>query len=246
MVHLTIGSGRWDPTCYGKRSLPHFDVGASPQNSERYFSSGNERTFVNLAKAGPGATKYGYHLRASDRFAFIVDLMNMNMEDKTVYMTMTYDILDGPLPAGWRDIKVVWFDANQCGTSEVKPKAQNGKYTISSSPWTPNFSGENMGVGGHLHDGGINLEVNLNGALQCDSTAAYGERPEYVSSSNMKMGPAAGIAEKHISSMRACYFNEIKTRQLSKGQSWQIKANYDYDKYPGNKEGNSQASVMAM
>lgn len=77
MVHLTIGAGRQDPTCFGKASLPHVDVGASPGNSERYFSSGNERTLVGLDKLGT-RTKWGYHLRPQDRFAFIVDLMNMN------------------------------------------------------------------------------------------------------------------------------------------------------------------------
>jgi hypothetical protein len=35
--------------------------------------------------------------------------MNMNMEDKVVYLTMTYDILDGPLPTGWKEVKAVWF-----------------------------------------------------------------------------------------------------------------------------------------
>jgi hypothetical protein len=52
------------------------------------------------------------------------------VEDKTVYLTMTYDLIDGPLPAGWRDVKPVWFDANQCGTSEVSPPKQSGKFVI--------------------------------------------------------------------------------------------------------------------
>jgi hypothetical protein len=129
MVHLAIGPGRQDPTCFGRASLPHVDVGASPSNSERYFSSGNERTHVAIDKLGP-QTKWGYHLRSTDRFAFIVDLMNMNMEDKVVYLTMTYDLIEGPLPAGWKDVKPVWFDANQCGTSEVNPPKQNGQFTI--------------------------------------------------------------------------------------------------------------------
>jgi hypothetical protein len=152
MVHFTIGSGRWDPTCYGKSSLPHVDVGASPSNGERYFSSGNERTLVDMDRGG-AETKAGYHLKSTDRYAFIVDLMNMNMDDKTVYMTMTYDILDGPLPAGWRDIQVVWFDVNQCMTSEVNPPKQSGSFTLRSNSWTPNFEGEAMLVGGHIHDG---------------------------------------------------------------------------------------------
>lgn len=88
-------------------------------------------------------------------------------------MTMTYDYVDGPLPAGWREVKNIWFvepslqtfracradtscnrfDVNECGTSEVNPLKQSGKYTIQSKPWTPNFEGEILGVGGHLHDG---------------------------------------------------------------------------------------------
>lgn len=47
----------------------------------------------------------------------------------------------------------VRFDVNECGTSEVNPLKQSGKYTIQSKPWTPNFEGEILGVGGHLHDG---------------------------------------------------------------------------------------------
>lgn len=77
----------------------------------------------------------------------------MNMDDKTVYLTMTYDLVDGALPKGWKDIKTVWFDANQCGTSEVNAPQQSGKFTVSSSAWTPNFDGEVLGMGGHLHDG---------------------------------------------------------------------------------------------
>lgn len=83
----------------------------------------------------------------------------MNMDDKVVYLTMTYDILDGPLPKGWRDIKTVWFDANQCGTSEVNPPQQSGKFTVTSSSWTPNFDGEVLGMGGHLHDGIFNPKI---------------------------------------------------------------------------------------
>jgi hypothetical protein len=77
MVHFAIGPGRQDATCFGRASLPHVDVGASPQNSERYFSSGNERTFLNPDRAGAD-TKFGYHLKTTDKMAFIVDLMNVS------------------------------------------------------------------------------------------------------------------------------------------------------------------------
>jgi hypothetical protein len=79
MVQLAHGPGRQDPTCFGKQSLPHFDVGGTPANSERYFSSGNERTHVELDILGL-ETKWGYQVKTTDRFTFIVDLMNMNMD----------------------------------------------------------------------------------------------------------------------------------------------------------------------
>lgn len=64
--------------CPGSQSLPHVDVGASPMNSERYFSSGNERTHIRLDEAGAEGTKGGYHLKTSDRFAFIGDTFPNN------------------------------------------------------------------------------------------------------------------------------------------------------------------------
>lgn len=43
MVMFNIGTGIWDATCtlFG---APHLIVGAAVQSSERFFSSGNERT----------------------------------------------------------------------------------------------------------------------------------------------------------------------------------------------------------
>jgi hypothetical protein len=253
MVQLTIGSGRWDPTCVGKSSLPHFDVNSSPQNSERYFSSGNERTQIHLDILAPGATKWGYHLKSSDKYGFIVDLMNMNMEDKVVFLTMTYDFLDGPLPAGWDDVKVVWFDVNQCGTSEVRPLKQNGQFTITSYRWVPNFAGKILGVGGHLHDGGIAVNVNYNtGKTLCSSKAGYAEKDEFIQKNTMNHGSSGGqghgASPKHISSMSTCYLDQtLPVTQLSKDQSWYVEGVYDYAKFDGMKDSSGlQSEVMAI
>ena len=45
-----------------------------------------------------------------DRDPYLVELMNMNMEDKVVYLTMTYDYIEGPLPKGWTNIKTIWLE----------------------------------------------------------------------------------------------------------------------------------------
>lgn len=159
---------------------------------------------------------------------------------------MTYDLLDGPLPQGWKDVKVVWFDANQCGTSEVNPPKQSGKFVISSGTWKPNFDGEILGVGGHMHDGGESVKIHVGNDITCNTVAKYAETSEYKFG-GMKMGAAGGVATDHISSINACYFEEMKVRTLSPDQVWQIKGHYDYDTFAGNKnERGRQESIMAI
>jgi hypothetical protein len=82
MVAFTVGPGRWDPTCIQEpTSLPHFGVGTKPSESERSFSSGNERTPLSLVnrKEFLNGEKMGYHLRKEDHYRFIVDLMNVSI-----------------------------------------------------------------------------------------------------------------------------------------------------------------------
>lgn len=93
------------------------------------FSSGNERT--KLVVPAWGFKNVGYKIRKTDKFAAIVDLMNENMEDKTVsstrcsksdiadtskvYLTLTYDFVDGN-PKEYDDLKPIWLDVAQCLT----------------------------------------------------------------------------------------------------------------------------------
>jgi hypothetical protein len=266
MVVINSGSGRYDPTCYGMPSLPHVDVNASPSSSERYFSSGNERTQVHLDVLGNGKTKWGYQLGSGDRFGFIVDLMNINGDDKTVYLTMYYDYFEGSLPSGWRNVRVIWLDANQCGTSEVWPPKQSGTFSVSTSRYSASFEGDVLGVGAHLHDGGAGADIMAGGTLVCGSKAGYGESKEYRQTINMKgMGTGGGHGHggdmPHISSMSQCYLESVdaaNTRgiraaeklgvlKLTKGQSWYVNGKYDYDKYGGMKTSSGrQDEIMVI
>jgi hypothetical protein len=177
------------------------------------------------------------------------------MEDKTVYLTMTYDIVEGALPAGWEDVKVVWFDAAQCGTSEVRPPQQSGSFTIKTAQWKPNFEGRLLGVGGHIHDGGVDVDIMYGpGQKFCNSAAAYAESKEYITFGGQvrDAGPSGGhshmdgVAKNHISSMTTCYTPNIPITHLKKDQVWTITAKYDYNKFQGNKENGKQQELMAI
>ena len=58
----------------------------------------------------------------------------------------------------------VWFDVDQCGDSEVSVPA--GPSTKSYS-WTVNRPGKIIGLGGHIHNGGINVDfpVTVSGLI---------------------------------------------------------------------------------
>jgi hypothetical protein len=125
MVLFNIGVGREDFPCSGRDiSVPHATIGATPRNSERIFASGNERTVGVFSDWG--VKDAGYKLKQTDKFAALVEIMNENMEDKFVYMTVTYDVIQGhPFKD---DVKVVWFDIRQCGTSQANPPKGQRKF----------------------------------------------------------------------------------------------------------------------
>jgi len=242
MVLVNAGPGRSDATCdFLPISGPHMITGSFPRTSERLFSSGNERTQVILPNMGKH--KVGYRINSADKFGLIVDLMNENMEDKVVYMTMTFDILPEHR-ADYDDMKPVWFDVAQCLTSEWPAPYNSGNYTIPAMRWKATFDGEILGAIGHLHDGGQRITLDVNGKRVCSSEARYGESAGYVQKT--PMGNPAGAIE-HISSMSACIDDKMGVKNLVKGQTWKLRAEYDYNHNKGNlHENGKQENVMGI
>jgi len=240
MVHFNAGPMRWDPVCWGKFSLPHSAIRQTPSTAERYYSSGNERTAFDFMGRNGGT---GYYLTPQDKFYYLIDLMNMNEDNRQVFMTMTYDYLEGELPPNWNSTKTVWLDVASCGTSEVQPPKQSGSFEIKSYPWKPNFEGRIIDSIGHLHDGGIAVQTMLgDGQMLCETRSAYTEKPEFRFA-GVAMGPDKA-AKEHISSMTSC-LADLKTQDLwlRKNQSLQVIGKYDYVKWAGNSENGRQAEV---
>lgn len=201
MVALNVGPKRWDATCYGvESSLPHLLVGTSSDASERIFASGNERTVLDMSQMTMKGKRVGYPLYKEDQFRFIIDMMNMNMDDRVVYLTMKYSYLDSPLPQDWINIKPVWLDVDQCAMSEVHADEHKKQFSITSKPWTPNLEGNLINTFAHLHDGGVNAEIITNEkTVHCDSVAKYGEKPEFVYKATGSMMGGDAVATNHIS-----------------------------------------------
>lgn len=181
-------------------------------------------------------------------------------------MTMTYDYVEGR-PKDINNVKAIWLDAAQCGTSEIFPPKQSGDYTVKYS-WTANIDGEIMGAGGHLHDGGTHLTLSVDGKQICDSVATYGAGKagmggpaggamggmgggEHASapSTATKDGaaPPKVAATEHITAMSGCFDDKLGLKELKKGQKWQLEAFYDYGKHAGmTHENGKQENVMGI
>jgi hypothetical protein len=146
--------------------------------------------------------------------------MNMNMKDFLVYITMTYDIVEGPLPQGWKDVKTVFLDANSCKSSEFASPKGETQFTISSKAWKPNIEGSIIDTMGHLHDGGTVIDILASDRSPlCKSTAIYYDKPEYVCRDTGKEMHVDKIAKDHISNMEGCGPKNIHVTRMSRDQT---------------------------
>jgi hypothetical protein len=229
MILFTTGPGRQDFTCGEKDvSLPHAVAGTTPRKSERIFASGNERTACIFPEWG--VKDAGYKLKSTDSIDAVLELMNESKKDQTVYVTMTYDIVDGhPFKD---DVRVLWLDVRQCGTSEVNPPKGKDRFTLEYN-WKSSLDGQAIGAVGHLHDGGLKVTLAVDGQMTCSSNASYGTKPEYLQKN--AEGVHAHGALTHISDMGACQGASLPKNTISKGQMWNMKAEYDFSQFKGMK-----------
>lgn len=84
---------------------------------------------------------------------------------------------------------MAWLDITGCGSSEVP--AQGGEYTKTSPGWSSTVSGKLLSAVGHVHDGGMDTTVYVNGKPVCVSQQIYGRKPGYNSTMDMTASTAA-------------------------------------------------------
>lgn len=191
MLHHTVLSSafRSDPTCGGNL------LGLIGQ---RFFASGNERTVVEVP-AG-----YGYYVGWFDSWNMIVDLMNHSMDAQTVYIDITYTWTRTTQTR----VTPVWLDVDQCGDSEYAVPAG---LSDTHWDWTVNVPGKIVGIGGHIHDGGVRIEATneTTGESICDSVASYMD--------HMDM--------RHVMSMSKCVADPVAV--IERGQTVRVHSVYD-------------------
>lgn len=181
MLHhvVNVNFGNNDPTCppnlFGATVQ---QLGWSEGGNERWFASGNERTPAPLP---PG---YGYYVDSSDDWGLIFHIMNMTPQARTVEFKYTFTYVT----KGVEPVQPIWFDIDQCNDSEVDMAAG---YSDVHWDWTSTLTGTIIGIGGHVHDYGIDISLEnvTQGTTICDSVAGYAADSPYA-----PVGPGAGDA----------------------------------------------------
>jgi hypothetical protein len=215
-----------DATCSDKLiSLPEFGVHRTQKKTERIFASGNERATADMTAGGK--QKVGYYIAEGNEFMTYLESMNMNPVAKSVYLTLTYDFIDGPEQSQFKRAKPIWMDVDNCKTSEVDPPEGKTSYVLESEDWTTDYDGEFISGFGHVHDGGTNVIVSKNGVDVCNSVSQYGTKPEYIepaikTAGNGSSGHAMS-GMQHVSVVSQC----DAMGAIKKGDKIKIRAYYN-------------------
>jgi len=210
--HLTgsvVGPGREDVACPGGTER-------IPKGMERMLAIHNDR---NETFYGVTATdKMGFYIGKDDVFDLELLLKNELNKPQEVVFSIEWEFIPGK-PAGYQAVKGIWMDVAPCSAmmSDIAPPTGKSQFTIDSKEWAIPFDGSLLNTVGHMHDGGVNVQISVNGKQVCESNAEYGTSPDYSS----------GADSKHISRYTPC----INIGAVKKGDKLAISTTYDFDKY---------------
>jgi hypothetical protein len=195
------------------------------------WAAGNERPTIRLNYK----SKYGLNLDAAN-IGVTIDIMSERKEPATVSMAITYEYIEKNSEAGkqYKAAMMQWLAINPF----AQPVAGKKMYPSMNS-WTATVNGKLLYTIGHMHDGGVNLRLLINGKPVCDSAQFYERNGTIVKAINTapKIGrrsPQAGHSHaaptfggEHIASPGACVdYGSIKKGDVLKAESY-----YDFTQF---------------
>jgi len=190
-----------------------------------------------------GKRNSGYHVGKDDVFTGWAQLVNYNKEPAQVYIFYDTEWIPG---IHGDNVKGVTVSAT-CGAGMIKAST-SGPTNTTSGKFYIMEDGRILGARGHIHDGGVAMDMFLNGKLLCQSKAEYGSRAEdsgmggHSHADSKDKGGDAAI--KTISAMSSC----VGPFPVKKGDYVTLTAEYDLKKHPLRKSvgGNEAGGIMGM
>ena len=136
---------------FAKVGVPDYTCGGA---AERFFAEGEERLALSLPRG------YGYANKATDRWGLLYMLMNHKPQRLNGFIRYTVRYVTGE---ALTPVKPVWLDVRNCTGPDPVFDVPGGGRRFSTFTKTAGFtmpeSGRLVSGGGHLHGGGVRLEL---------------------------------------------------------------------------------------
>jgi len=136
---------------FAKIGVPDYTCGGF---TERFFAEGEERLALSLPRG------YGYANKATDRWGLLYMLMNHKPQRLNGFIRYTVRYVTGE---ALTPVKPIWLDVRNCSGADPVFDVPGGGKRFSTFTKTADFkmpeSGRLVSGGGHLHGGGVRLEL---------------------------------------------------------------------------------------
>jgi hypothetical protein len=236
--HLTLslrGPTRSDLRCPGGTKR-------IPVGMERILAVHNDRNETYFGLNALDAR--GLYVAKEDVYDLELMLKNELNVPKEVQYHIEWEFAPGDKrKEGWGDVRGIWMDAAPCSAmmSDIDPPKGQKSFTLTGDDWVSSVDGQLLNTVGHMHDGGVAVNILQNKKSICDSKAGYDETPGYIPGA--KALAAGAIKMSHISSYSPC--NAIG--EIKKGDKLALTASYDFQKWKPslNKKG-EDSDVMGV
>ncbi|KAE9962340.1 hypothetical protein BLS_000459 [Venturia inaequalis] len=197
------------------------------------FGSGDDGGAIQYAVKGAD-NKIGFYVAPKDVIFSSSEFINYRKEEQKVYITFDLEFMKGK-PEGWRDAAMGAMAATGCGGIAFIPPA-NQSTTLKSPAFTATTAGTIYNAQAHLHDGGIAVQLLLNGKMVCNSQAHYGGEKGTTSVGGEKWETIQG-------------YDRCGAIEVNKGDQIVVESTYDLVKHrlrPGAVDHSMGAEAMAM
>jgi len=193
---------------FAKVGVPDYTCGGA---AERFFAEGEERLALSLPRG------YGYANRATDRWGLLYMLMNHKPQRLNGYIRYTVRyVTDEALTP----VKPIWLDVRNCTGPDPVFDVPGGGKRFSVFTKTADFtmpeSGRLVSGGGHLHGGGIRVELRN---ATCRTTP-FASRPTWG-------GPVPKPILHEPGPTKMSSFRSTEGIPVAKGQKLRLAAVYD-------------------
>jgi hypothetical protein len=216
--HVDISVTGVDYTC-PSNPISFILAGGDPaMGGSRIYAGGNERTPIRLNSKSKFGIDPGWGTMGG-----AVELMSENTKPITVYTILTIEYVPKSTP-GYREARLVWVDVVNCAkTSDFVPST--GVYQKQSREFSMKHDGELVFANGHMHDGGVTVELYVNNKLSCTSKQLYANRRGHYTE------PKDGTVISHMVMPAGSHISDVGVckdwGKVKKGDTLTVKGYFD-------------------